>query len=262
LANKYITVSDLHDGQVVEILLGPAPGNVIGMHLMEELSAEIVRLESDSPENARRKLIILTGEGKHFSYGASVEEHRPESVGEMLPRFHALIGQLLRCRIPTVAKVSGLCLGGGFELALACSMIFCSEDAGLGVPEIQLGVFPPAASVLLPCKVGDTAVCEIILTGQTYPARECHRLGIVNKVATEESLDEMVAAFIEKHILPKSASSLRIACEVSRLPVKEYYDGHIDAVEKIYLETLMSTADAAEGIVSFLEKRPPRWVDK
>ena len=262
MANKHITVSDLNDGQVVEVRLGPAPGNVIGMDLMEELSAEISRLSSDSPENMHVKLIIFTGEGDHFSYGASVEEHRPESVGAMLPRFHALIGQVLHCRIPTLARVSGLCLGGGFELALACSMIFCAEDAGLGVPEIQLGVFPPAASVLLPCKVGDSVACEIILSGQTYSADECGRLGIVNKVAAKESLEEMVSGFVEKHILPKSASSLKIACEVSRLPIREYYDGHIGAVEKIYLDTLMSTTDAVEGIASFLEKRSPRWVDK
>ena len=259
---KQITVVESYDGQVVEISLGPAPGNIISTDLMEELSTELRELQSDSLQNVGRKLIVISGQGEHFSYGASVEEHRREEVGDMLPRFHSLIRQVLASRIPTMAKVSGMCLGGGFELALACSMIFCAEDAKFGAPEIRLGVFPPAASVLLPCKTGESIACEMILTGDTYPAGDVLRIGIVNKVAEVGGLDSLVSGFIRKQILPKSASSLRIACRASRVRIVEYYDAHIDEAEKLYLETLMSTADAEEGIDAFLEKRQPNWSDK
>jgi cyclohexa-1,5-dienecarbonyl-CoA hydratase len=259
---KHLTINDIHDGQVVDIVFGPGPGNIIATGLIEELSAELGRLSGPAPQNRSRKLVVLSGDGKHFSYGASVEEHRASSVGEMLPKFHQLIKQMLDFNVPIIAKVSGQCLGGGFELALACSLIFSTEDAKFGVPEIKLGVFPPAASVLLPCKTGDSTVCQMILTGEVYPARELHRLGIVNTIAEKASLDDVVSEFAEKQILPKSASSLRIACEAARAFTREYYDAHIKEAETLYLDKLMSTTDAVEGIEAFLEKRTPKWVDE
>jgi len=256
---EHIAVKELHDGQVVEIALGPSPANIVTTALMEEVSSEIKRLSE--AENGRVKLIVLTGQGKHFSYGASVEEHQPADVGRMLPAFHSIIGQVLDCDIPTMAKVSGLCLGGGFELALACTFIVAAERAKFGTPEIKLGVFPPAATALLRCKVGDARLCEIVITGESYPAAELHSMGIVNRVADGDTLDDEVAAFIETHFLPRSASSLRIASRASRTPIRRYYHENIGDLEQLYLDTLMSTKDAVEGIAAFLEKRPPEWVD-
>jgi cyclohexa-1,5-dienecarbonyl-CoA hydratase len=257
MSHQCISIREHYDGRVLEITLGPPPGNIVTMALLEELSAEL-----DNVDNGARKLVVLTGEGKHFSFGASVEEHRADQVAAMLPRFHATIRKLLTCDIPTMAKVSGMCLGGGFELALACGMIACDKGAKLGVPEIKLGVFPPVAAVLLGCNVGDAFANEIILTGEAYPAETAWRMGIVNLVAADESLDDLVNGFIEKHILPKSASSLRLAFRVARERVREHYDQHIAAAEKLYLEELMSTADAVEGIEAFLAKREPKWVDR
>lgn len=258
---KCIEVRETFDGQVVEIVLGPPPGNIVSMDLIREVATELKRLDNDEPENRSRRLIVFTGNGKHFSYGASVEEHKASSVGEMLPIFHSLVRQIFGCRIPTMAKVSGLCLGGGFEIALACSMILCTEDAKFGVPEIKLGVFPPAASVLLPWKTGDSTTCEMIFTGGTYPASEMHRLGIVNSVTATGSLDDLVADFVQKQILPKSAAALRMACEAARFRSLEFFDTNIKGVEKLYLEKLMATNDAVEGIEAFLAKRDPKWAD-
>jgi cyclohexa-1,5-dienecarbonyl-CoA hydratase len=262
LAYTHLTVNETHDGQVVEVVLGPGPGNIISMGLVEELSSKLERLDPKLEGNANRKLIIISGEGKHFSFGASVEEHKANNVGEMLPRLHRLIKDVLHYPVPTMAKVTGQCLGGGFELVLACSMIFCSEDAKLGVPEIMLGVFPPAASVLLPCKTGDSIACQMVLTGESFSAGDLHRLGVVNAVAEKGSLDGVVAEFVAKQIIPKSASSIRIANDAARVSIREYWDSHIDACEKLYLDKLMSTNDAVEGIEAFLEKRPPEWADR
>lgn len=258
MSESNVTLKETHAGQVVELQLGPPPGNIVTMALVAELSAHLTRLESD----AGRKLIVISGAGKQFSYGASVDEHKPEIVGDMLPRFHALIGQMVNMRTPTLAAVSGMCLGGGFEIALACAMIFATEKARFGVPEIQLGVFPPAASVLLPCKLGEGIVNELVLSGGTYGAGDLLRLGLVNRVVEEGVLGDAVSEFAEKFMVSRSASSLRIACHAARRRTARYFEDNIDAVEKLYLETLMSTSDAVEGINAFLEKRPPQWSDK
>jgi len=257
--HKHIAVKELHDGQVVEIALGPPPANIVTMDLTAELSSEFKRLSASGNEHV--KLIVITGQGAHFSYGASVEEHRPGAVADMLPGFHSLIGQVLDCDIPTLAKVSGLCLGGGFELALACAFIVSADAAKFGTPEIKLGVFPPAATALLPGRVGDARACEIVVTGESYAAEQMHAMGVVNRVASGDKLNDEVTAFIERHFLPRSASSLRIACRAARTPLRRYYHEHIDELEQLYLDTLMSTRDAVEGIEAFLEKRSPEWAD-
>lgn len=255
---ELIKVGDTHDGQVTEIVLGPPPGNIISAALMKELS---VQLEISNADR-KKKAIMISGEGKHFSFGAAVEEHTPDRINDMLPAFHDMIGRVLDSSVPTVAAVRGVCLGGGFELALACSMIFCEEGAAFGVPEIQLGVFPPPASILLPYKCSESASRRIVLTGDKVPADDARRLGIVEEVAPGGALDDHLTSFLEKHIFPRSASSLRLANRAAKTAISAYYRDNIGTVEKLYLEELMSTADAVEGIQSFLEKRPAEWKDQ
>ena len=131
MSYELIKVDDgLFDGQVTKITLGPPPANIISAALMDELSSQL-----EKSNNAKHtKLIVIEGEGKHFSFGASVEEHKSDQVGGMLPAFHDMIGRVIDSAVPTLATVGGMCLGGGFELAIACSMIFCEEGAGLGTP--------------------------------------------------------------------------------------------------------------------------------
>jgi len=252
-----IKTNELYSGQVTEILLGPAPGNILGARMMDELLAEMENIVG----NPHKKLMIFTGTGKHFSFGASVEEHTADKVGAMLPKFHKLIGEILECPVPALAKVRGVCLGGAFELALACPLIFCEEGAALGVPEIQLGVFPPAASILLAQKTGFALAAQMTLTGEKFAAAELKRLGLVNEVAEAGKLDEAVQTFVEKQILPKSAASLRLANQATQFSLAKHFREHIQEVEGLYLNRLMSTADAVEGIQAFLEKRPAKWKD-
>ena len=253
-----IKANELYSGQVTEIVLGPAPGNILSARMMDEILVEMENVVG-APHS---KLMIFTGTGKHFSFGASVEEHTADKVGTMLPKFHKLIGALLECPVPALAKVRGVCLGGAFELALACPFLFCEEGAALGVPEIQLGVFPPAASILLPFKLGFALAAQMILSGEKVPAAELKGVGLVNEVAAAGKLDEAVQAFVEKHVLPKSAASLRLANQASHSILIKYYRAHIQEVERLYLDRLMSTADAVEGIQAFLEKRPAKWKDE
>jgi cyclohexa-1,5-dienecarbonyl-CoA hydratase len=257
-----VSTREKHDGRVRELVLGGSKGNIVSEALVGELRAAVRELSTHTPSSRRVKLLVFTGEGHHFSYGASVEEHLPGAVDRMLPSFHALIGEVLHCDVPTLAAVRGMCLGGGFELALSCSMLWCDEGAKLGVPEITLGVFPPVASVLLPLKTADAVAMDMILTGRTITAPDALRAGIANHVAPAGTLDAALDDFVSASILPRSASSLRFAVSAARARLRRRYARDIAALESLYLGPLMSTHDAVEGIRAFLEKRPSAWRDE
>ncbi|MFQ5563827.1 MAG: enoyl-CoA hydratase/isomerase family protein [Parvularculaceae bacterium] len=252
-----LKISEHNDGAVLEIALNTPPGNVLTAKMMAEIESQ---LEIEEKERAR-KLIIFTGAGDHFSFGASVEEHQRDQVGAMLPAFHRLMGKVLAHPTPMLAKVSGQCLGGGFELALACSFIIASEDARFAVPEISLGVFPPVAALLLPRLVGPMRANRMVLTGAKSSAEDMHCAGLVIGVSKKGDLDDDTTAFIEKYILPKSASSLRFAQRAARASLMRHYEAHIGELERLYLNELMSSHDANEGIAAFLEKRAMEWTN-
>lgn len=251
MSYQTITITESASGQVREIQLDEPPANILTAEMMAEISSEL-ELAADMSE---LKLLIFSGAGKHFSYGASVEEHSPVAVDAMLPRFHRLIEQIMAHPLPTLAKVRGQCLGGGFELALACSFLFADAEARFAVPEIQLGVFPPVAAALLP----PAAASPMILGGAPVSGQCLHQSGLVTAIADVEELDAEVAQYIETHILPRSASSLRIAHRALRMPQLESFRKVIGSLESLYLEELMATNDAVEGISSFLERRQPHW---
>jgi len=257
MSYELIRVTELHDGQVAEIKLSSPPANIVSAAMMKEISLALDAIQEDP----RKKLIILAGEGKHFSFGASVEEHKPELVSKMLPEFHRFIGRIINSAVPTLAKVSGLCLGGGFEVAMACTFLFAGDKARFAVPEIQLGVFPPVASALLPLKVGDVISSQLILSGEQRLAGELQKYGLINAVAATEALDQTVEDFIKESLLKKSASALRLGHKASRMVLADVYAKYIGALETLYLQDLMATKDAVEGIMSFLEKREPKWAD-
>jgi len=218
------------------------------------LVAEIFARAADTPE---LKAIVICGEGPHFSFGASVQEHLPGQVAAMLHDFHQLFYRILDARVVTLAAVRGQCLGGGMELAVFCNRIFASPDARLGQPEIVLGVLAPVASVMLPDRVGRSRAEDLLLSGKSMSAAEGLATGLVDELA-----EDPVAAAVDyarEHLLPKSASSLRIAMEAVRGGFAERFRKELEMVEKLYLEKLMATADAVEGLNAFLEKRPATW---
>lgn len=253
-----VTVNHAHDGRVRELVLGGTRGNLI----TEKLVGEFREAMRSAATDRRLKLIIVRGDKEHFSYGADVGEHLPEKIAEVLPQFHALIGELLACDVPTLARVSGYCLGGGFELALACSMLWCDKTARLGLPEISLGVFPPAAAVLLPEKVSRAVASDLLLSGRVITGIEAHALGIANQVMPRSLFAVRLHDFIVTYILSKSASSLRHANAALMAGPRKRYREEIPLIEKLYLEELMRTHDATEGARAFLDKRVPDWRDE
>ena len=205
------------------------------------------------------KAVVLRGEGAHFSAGASVAEHLPHAVAAMLGGFHGLCRDLLEAAVPVVAAVRGACLGGALELATLGHRIVAAPDARLGQPEVGLGVFAPVASVALAERVGRARAEDLCLTGRTVDAAEALRLGLVDDVADDP--EAAALAWTRTHLLPKSASSLRFAVRAARLGFAHRFLSALAGVERLYLEDLMRTEDAVEGVRAFLEKRTPSWRD-
>lgn len=203
------------------------------------------------------KAICLEGEGPNFSFGASVQEHLPEQVAGMLKRFHRLFGAIADAAVPVLCAVRGKCLGGGLELAAYCHRLVAAPDAVLGQPEIRLGVFAPVASVLLTHRVGAGVAADLCLSGRMLAAEEALGAGLVDQVAEDPEL--AVLDYAREHLLPHSASSLRFAVRALRRGFQPAFRTALADVERLYLEELMTTADAEEGVKAFLEKREPRW---
>jgi cyclohexa-1,5-dienecarbonyl-CoA hydratase len=203
--------------------------------------------------------VLIEGDGPHFSFGASVAEHRPGRIGEMLPAFHGLFAQMLRAAVPLLAAVRGQCLGGALELAAFCQRVFAAPDARLGQPEIQLGVFAPVASLILPERIGRGGAEDLCLSGRTLDADEALRIGLVDEIAADPAAAAL--AYARRHLLPRSASSLRMAVRASRHGFASRLQRDLQELEHLYLDELMATHDAVEGIAAFVEKRPPVWSD-
>ena len=242
---------------ICEIRLDGAPGNVLDREACEEI-ARLVRQHASDPAC---KAIVFSAAGKHFSYGASVPEHREGPVRAFLPSFHAVFAALIDVSVPTIAAVRGLCLGGAFELAAFCNFVVADSSAQFGVPEIQLGVFPPVACALFPWRFGGALSDDLILSGRRMGAEEAARRGVISRLASEASLEERLGAFLAESILPHSASSLRLAQRELRKDFHRQFLAALEQLERAYLEELMSTHDAAEGIDAFLQRRPPVWTN-
>ncbi|OFY66174.1 MAG: hypothetical protein A3H98_05970 [Bacteroidetes bacterium RIFCSPLOWO2_02_FULL_36_8] len=252
-----IEFSLTHSNSVAKIVLNDGKGNILDSIMMNELH----QILEECSQNATIKLITIEGAGKHFSFGASVEEHKKENAGMMLKNFHSLFYRISEMGIPMLAKVSGQCLGGGMEVALICNFIFADATAKFGQPEIILGVFPPPASILLPLKIGYSRAEELLITGKTISADQAQKMGLVNELFTDKlSLENATEDWIQKNILPKSASSLRYAVKAGRIFHNHILSKFLPALEEYYVSQLMNTKDANEGINAFLEKRQPEWV--
>lgn len=251
-----IKIEFTNNNSVARIILDDGKGNVLDHIMMEEIQ----QLLNEFRNAPHLKLITFEGAGKHFSFGASVEEHTKEFAGTMLRGFHQLFYSLRDLCIPTAAIISGSCLGGGLELALMCNFMFADKSAKLGQPEISLGVFPPPASILLSEKIGLARAEDLLITGRTILAEEAKVAGLINELfENKETMEEGVAKWIETHILTKSASSLRFGVKAARMKFNHVISNFLPQLESMYVNKLMETHDANEGINSFLEKRKPVW---
>ncbi len=206
-------------------------------------------------------VIVLSGDGKAFSAGVDVAAHAPDKVDEMLTKFHAVIRALVATKKVTIAAVHGHCLGGGAELAMVCDIVYTTESAQWGFPEIKLGCYPPVACAALAALVGQKRAAELILTGRTIGGKEAAEIGLANRAVPEDSLQAAVDECIA-HLRKLSPAALAMAKKASYAWDSMHFDKGLARAEQIYFEELMKTADAHEGIRAFMEKREPKWTGK
>jgi cyclohexa-1,5-dienecarbonyl-CoA hydratase len=242
---------------VARIALNNPPLNVIDLAMMEGLALALGEIEG----RADVSVVILSGQGKVFSAGVDVAAHTPDKVGEMLGRFHAVIRALVANQKVTIASVPGHCLGGGAELAMVCDMVYTVESAHWGFPEIKLGCYPPVACTALAALVGQKRAAELILTGRVITGREAAEIGLANRSMPVAELAGAVEECVA-HLLKLSPRTLAVTKKAVYAWDAMHFDKGLARAEKIYLEELMKTGDAQEGIQAFLEKREPKWTGK
>lgn len=243
-------------GALLRLRLNRPKANIVDAEMIAALDAAL----ADHAGDSGLKAVLLDAEGPHFSFGASVEEHLPEDCAAMLGSLHTLVKRMLAFELPILVAIRGQCLGGGLEIVASGHRLFAELDAKLGQPEMMLGVFAPAASCLLPERIGQVAADDLLLSGRSLSAKEAFAAGLVD--AIDDDPEAAALAWFDEHLAGKSASSLRFATRAAHLGYVERITTKLDQVEQLYLEGLMSTRDAVEGLNAFLEKRQAVWEDR
>ncbi len=242
------------EGAVACIDLQNPPLNVIDIPMMEELAQAIAQIEAQPAVT----VVVIAGKGKAFSAGVDVAAHTPDKVQEMLAKFHGLIRSLIATKKITVAKVHGHCLGGGAELAMVCDLVFTTQEAKWGFPEIKLGCYPPVACTALAAVIGQKRAAELILTGRTINGQEAADIGLATRAVSGLALDPTVEGCV-RQLLDLSPAALANAKKASYAWDSMHFDKGLARAEKIYVEELLKTEDAHEGVRAFMEKRQPKW---
>lgn len=241
------------DGTLLRLRLARPKANIVDAGMIAALDAALAEYR----DNASLRAVLLDHEGPHFSFGASVDEHMPGQCDEMLKSLHSLVRRMLNCPLPLLVSIKGQCLGGGLEVALAGSMLFAAPDAKLGQPEIKLAVFAPAASCLLPERIGQAKAEDLLFSGRSMSADEALNAGLVDRLADDP--EAAALAYFDKYLASHSASTLRFAVTAARDEYRQRVIAKLERVESLYLSELMETHDAVEGLTAFLEKRQAKW---
>ena len=251
-----VRIATRFDGTLGQLVIDRPKANIVSLAVIEGLREALSRVSGPHV-----RLVTIEGAGDHFSYGAAVDEHVPATIDRVLAALGDLVRDLLASSAPTAAVVRGRCLGGGFEIALACDFLFAADTAVLGVPEVSLGVFPPLAAAILPVRVGASRAADAVITGEPRGVSFWQSAGLVARTAPAADLDAAVDDFFRTHLAPRSAVALSAAAAASRFPVRRQIDAVLPQLERLYLDDLMRKDDALEGIAAFMEKRQPRWSD-
>jgi cyclohexa-1,5-dienecarbonyl-CoA hydratase len=241
------------DGRLLRLRLSRPKANLIDAAMIAALDHAI----ADSLSIPALGAILIDAEGPHFSYGASVEEHLPGQCRAMLKGIHGLILRMVAAPVTILVAVRGQCLGGGLEVALSGHLLFVAPDATLGQPEMKLGVFAPAASCLLPELIGQGRALDLLLSGRTIRGAEAAAIGMAHAAAVDP--EAAALSYFDEYLKPKSASSLRYAVKAARSDYAARIRAKIDVVERLYLDELMKTHDAIEGLQAFVVKRVAEW---
>jgi cyclohexa-1,5-dienecarbonyl-CoA hydratase len=242
------------EGRLLRLSLNRPKANLIDAEMIAALDHALTKHLG----HASLVAVLVSAEGPHFSFGASVEEHLPGECASMLQSIHGLILRMVESPVPILVAAHGQCLGGGLEVMLAGHLIFVTPDASLGQPEIKLGVFAPAASCLLPELINHQRAFDLLVSGRSISGAEAAAIGAVHEIAPEPA--QAALHYFDEHLKEKSTSSLRLAVRAARFDYAQRIRSKIAAVERLYLDELMQTHDAVEGLEAFIAKRTAQWM--
>lgn len=250
-------VYDSADG-VAKIIINRPPLNILNTETIGELISALKTAHSDK----NISVVVIAGAGdRAFSAGVDIKEHLPDKIDATLELFHKMFHVMADINKPIVAVVNGLALGGGCELALASDIIIASEKSQFGQPEISVGAIPTVATVLLPKLIGRKKAFELIFTGDIINTQEAKEIGLVNRVVSADKLAEAADELVRK-LKEKSPVVLKLVRKAVYQGLDREFKKALDGVTSIYLNELMKTEDAVEGLKAFLEKRKSQWKNK
>ena len=236
------------------ITLDRPPVNVLNIAMMEEINEVLASWQGEKA----LKVVLFDAVGKCFSAGVDVGEHMGDMAPKMIGAFHRMFRLMDLLGIPTLASVYGSCLGGGCEVAVFCDLVISSEDAKYGQPEVQVGVFPPIAAQIMPRIIGRKAAMDLIMSGRIISAEEALGMGLINKIVAKDDLNSATQDFLKPY-LKLSAEVLRKTKKAITAGLMDDFEPSLKVIEDVYLNELMLTADAQEGLNAFMEKRKPVW---
>ena len=250
-----IIKTEVHDRAGLILINRPKALNALNGEVMLEIAEAMEAFDQDEAIGA----IVLTGDKRAFAAGADIKEMADASAVEMVTIDRISRWDRIRSvRIPVIAAVSGWCLGGGNELAMACDMIIASETAKFGQPEINLGVMPGAGGTQrLTHAVGKALAMEVVLNNRTLNAQEAAQYGLVNRVVPVELYLEE-ALKLANELAARAPIAIRLAKEA----VNQAFESSLSegiAAERRNFYFLFATEDQKEGMQAFLDKREPVW---
>jgi cyclohexa-1,5-dienecarbonyl-CoA hydratase len=244
-------------GGVAQITLNRPPANVLSIDVMSDVANAIDSIEFDREV----KLVVLQAKGKYFSAGFELTDHLGDRGYMMVEGFRRIFEGLAKIDKPSLAVVAGPALGAGSLLATACDITLAAQGSKFGHPEIKAGVFNTVAMTMLPRLVGRKRAFELVLSGASIPAAEAERIGLVSRAVADDKLQAEADALIQRC---RDSSGVALQC-MRRAMIDGYDHSFGEAVrraEDVYLNQLMLTEDAKEGLQAVMEKRKPAWKDK
>ena len=259
MADIYQHIRFRVEERVARVTFARPPLNIFTIALMRELDAALT--ECMGMRDVVAVVFDSAAGSRAFSAGVSVEEHQPETVYQMLESFHNVFRTLELMGKPTLALVEGAALGGGCELVAGCDVVIAAAGSKFGQPEIKLGVFPPVAAVLLPRIMGERRARELLLTGEIFDAQEALQTGLVSYVVESGQLEAKLQEVLAR-LRELSAPALEMTRRAMDAARGRPFLEALERTEDIYLNELMKTEDAHEGVRAFMEKRKPDWRNK
>ena len=242
---------------VAFVTLNKPPLNIMTGALMAELASAIERAQQEPTVKA----IALTANGRAFSAGADIGEHRPEQAPEMIYEFSRLFSVMGACEVPLVIGVDVAALGAGFEVATMADVLIATSRATFGQPEIRVGFFAPVGVAALAARIGPARAVEVTSTGRPYTAQEMHAMGLVSQVVAADGLTsamDAVLADLRKANAAVMRLNVRLVRQLQGLPFEE---ARVES-ERVFLDELLTLYDVRDGVAAFYEKRTPVWKNR